>query len=531
MKARLASCALAATAFALAVLMPGRAAASPGAEPVLAGDSASAEDTAPSAKPAPEPLWVKRPRPPGLSYGGRAWTSLAPDLHMAGPYEDRFEWHSGIDFAVKYRFAENARFVLGANLRYVLRTGADTESDFFLDIDEAYLQFRKGKFSLRAGRWLQTWGRNALLSPLNQIAPVDSERAFAPEGAAHARIPVLALRANLGLHPVALELLYLPLFQPARVSYYGHDFSLARPGFLEGALPGLVPQTGAGLADDALEDVTGWLMDELAGLNPYVRDGLQSSLAFGLPEEVPWEGDIGARIGLTGRGIDADFLILWHRLDVPELKIDEDLRAPLLAGRLPDSGELTRLTNPGASPISSVYHRSLMAGADVAIAAGGFVFSAEGAYNSRGVYYRRDLSSYLSPHVHYAVAARYLYGTWAAFTLEFSHDILTAPQEESLLREQHQLRLAFLGTVRLFRESLHLTLSAAWDILEQDLFVHPRVAVVVNDRLKVAVGANIFEGYRPDAENSLDGLRAYQGGLVGYYRKNDYGYASVDVSF
>jgi hypothetical protein len=479
----------------------------------------------------PQPLWTQRKRPRGLTYGGKLWTSLAPDLRMAGPYEDRFEWHSGIDFSVKYRFADNARFVLGANLRYVLRSGADTEAALSLDVGEAYLQFRKGRFSLRAGRFLHTWGRNALLSPLNRVAPIDAEMAFAPEGAERARIPTLAVRANLGLHPLALELVWLPIFQPARVSFYGHDFSLLRPGMIEGLLPSLVPRTGAGLADDAIATATDFLVESLGSLDPYARDGIQSNLLFGVPEEYLWNGDIGGRIGITGRGVDFDFVALWHTLDQPELKIAADLRRPLLANRLPDSGELTRLTNPGSEPIESVYHRSLMAGADVAVATGGFVISAEAAYNTRGIYYRRDFSSYLSPHVNYAVAARYLYGTWAAFSLEFSHDILTAPQDDSFLRDQHQLRVAFLGSLRLFAERLQLTLTAAWDILQRDLYVHPRVVVVVSDRFQVAFGASIFEGYGEDVTPSLDSIRSYQGGLIGYYRHNDYGYATVQLSY
>jgi hypothetical protein len=91
--------------------------------------------------------------------------------------------------------------------------------------------------------------------------------------------------------------------------------------------------------------------------------------------------------------------------------------------------------------------------------------------------------------------------------------------------------MAFLGTLRLFAERLQITLSAAWDILQRDLYVHPRVAVVITDRLQVAFGASIFEGYRDDVEPSLDSIRSYEGGLIGYYRQNDYGYATVEFSF
>ncbi len=175
----------------LCLCLPGSAGATESEPP---DESAADEESTSSTKPEkPPPLWTQRKRPAGLSYGGKLWTSLAPDLKMAGPYEDRFEWHSGVDFSVKYRFADNARFVVSANLRYVLRSGADTEAALSFDLGETYLQFRKGRFSLRAGRFVHTWGRNTLLSPLNRLAPIDSEMAFAPEGALRARIPTLAL--------------------------------------------------------------------------------------------------------------------------------------------------------------------------------------------------------------------------------------------------------------------------------------------------------------------------------------------------
>ena len=465
------------------------------------------------------------------TYGGKLWTSVAPDLKMAGPYEDRFEWHSGLDFSVKYRFADNARFVVGATLRYVLRSGADTEAALSFDLGETYLQFRKGRFSLRAGRFRHTWGRNTLLSPLNRLSPIDSELAFAPEGALRSRIPTLAVRANVGLHPWSLELIWLPVFQPARASYYGHDFSVFRPGMVENLLASSVPSTGAGVADDALGAATAVLISSLADLDPYARDGVQSAMFFGLPEEYLWNGDVGGRIGFAGRGVDFDLLVLWHTLDSPQLVLSPDLLGPLLANRLPDSGELTRLTNPGAKPVESIYHRNLMAGADVAVAAGPVVISAEAAYNTRGLYGRRDFSTGLSPHVNYAVALRYLYGTWATFVVEFSHDVLLRPEGDLLLRDRHQLRLAFAGVVKLFAERFEIRLSALWDILEGDFTIHPRLGVVITDRLTVAFGASIFEGTRDDVGSSLDSIRSYQGGLIGYYRQNDYGYATVELSF
>ncbi len=495
---------------------------------------ATAAESAPAAaaeSAAVEPLWKALPRPRGLSFGGRLFTSVQPDLAMKGPYEDRFAWRSGIDFGVKYRFAVDARFALGARFRYELRHGDRTEHDAWFDLGEAYLQVRKGRFSLRVGRVLLTWGRNALFSPLNQLNPLDFDVGLQPGGEAEARIPVLALRVGLNLYPVALEGIWIPLYQPARVSYYGRDFSLLRPGLLEETLPGLVPSTGLGLVDDALRGVGDRAVEALVGLDPYARDGLQTYLVPSLPEEAIWNSDLGFRIGVTGRGVDFDAVVLWHVLDRPELLLHESLRAPLVEGRLPDSGELTRLTNPGEELIVARYPRSLLAGADVSVAAGGFVISGEAAFESTRVVYDSSLRPARTPVVRYAVGLRYNFGTVFAIAAEFGHDILVRPAVGAFLARPHDLQTALVATLRLFRDQLQVTLSASYAVMQQDLYLHPRVVVELDDHLRVTFGVQIFEGFRPDVEPSLASLLSYQGGLIGWFRGNDCAYGTLDYRF
>jgi len=482
-------------------------------------------------EPEPPRLWKVKKRPDGLSYGGRVFTTPAPDLVMKGPYEDRFLWASGVDFRVKYRFADDARFAIGAKFRYELRFGDRVEADAWFDLGQTWLQFRKGRFSLRAGRFVQKWGRNALLSPLNRLNPIDYTVAFEPGGDAEARIPVLAVRASLNLHPVGIDVFWLPLYQPARLSFYGRDFSVFRPGLLEEMLPGLVPSTGAGLVDDELRRAGDRVVDELTALDPYARDGLQSYLVPGLPEEVIWNSDLGARVGITGRGVDLDFVFLYHLLDQPEIVLHEGLREPLLDQRLPDSGELTRLTNPGEKIVEARYRRSFMAGGDVAVATGGFVFSVEAAFDSARILYTKRLEPYRSPDVRWAAAVRYNYGTVFAITVELGHDILLAPRDDTFLVRRHELQTAMLGTVRLFQDRLQISLAASYQVFQRDLYLHPKVVLEVDDHLVATVGVQLFEGFRPDVEPNLDSFLSYEGGIVGWFRANDHAYATIEYRF
>ncbi len=481
--------------------------------------------------PTPKPLWVKKPTPRGLSFGGKLFTTMAPDLVMKGPYEDRFEWHSGLDFRVKYRFAKNARFQLEAKARYDMRFGDRTEVDFLVDLGDSYLQFKVGKLTVRTGRMTMKWGQNALLGVLDRLNPSDYTRALGGAGLDDPKIPVLAIKATLNLNPLALEAVYIPFFQPQRAVLYGRDFAAMRPGLLEEMLPKLAPTTGSGLVNQQLASVTDRLKDELAGSDPYARDGIQSYLIADLPEELPWHGDLGARVGYTGRGFDLDGYVLWHIVDRPLVHLHDAVRLPLLQNRMPNQNELTRLMNPDTQLLRTEYKRSIMGGMDVAIAVGDFVLSAEAAAFEKTVHYRRTLEPYLSPMVRYAVELRYSAGSTFTLTAGAGHDIIIRPTVDTLMESQHHVAVTLVAVLRLFRERVQVLASASWSPDWGDIYIHPRLTIEIEDGVQAIFGLQLFQSYRPDATNSLAGFLAYRGGPIGYFRANDYAYGMLQMSF
>lgn len=477
------------------------------------------------------PPWTKRPRPKGLSYGGTFWVLGAPDLRMEGPYEDRFQLRAGLDARVTYKFAPTASFQLAAKARYELRVGDRVEADLLVDLGDSWFQFRVKKLTVRAGRETLKWGSNALLSPLDRLNPVDLTRAMGGAGLDDPKIPVLAVRATLNLSPVALEAVWLPVFQPQRIAFYGRDFAVFRPGMLEESIPEMVPGTGVGVADDALATAGDRLVDALVDLDPYARDGLQSYLVADLPEEFPWHGDFGGRVGFTGRGVDLDGYVLWHILDRPEVHLSDAIREPLLQNRLPDGAELTQLTNPGAELVNVRYRRALMAGMDATFALGDFVISAEGAFDSRAVHYRKTLEPYLSPDVRYAVEVRYQAGSTFGLTLAAAHHIILRPAADTLMERPHNVTVGLVAVLRLLRDRLQILASTSYAPMWGDLYIHPRITVELQDRVTAVFGVQLFESFRPDVEPGLDSFLATTGGPVGYFRGNDYAYGMVQLAF
>jgi hypothetical protein len=476
-------------------------------------------------------LWEKKPRVPGLRYGGRAFTQVAPDLRMSGPYEDRLAWRNGLDFNVRYQFADVATFAVGARFRYTIRSGDRVEADFWLNLDDTWLQIRKAPVTVRMGMQQLRWGSNTLLSPLNVLNPLDYTAGLSSGDASEGLMPSLAVKATVAIPSGFLELVYLPFFQPLRVAWYGRDFAVLRPGMLEELLPTLVPGTGVGVVDDRLDGLADRIVDAIVNLDPYQRDGLQSYLVADLPEEMPWNGDVGFRGRWTGPGIDLGGYVLWHILDQPAVTIHPDLVAFLLDERFPDTGEITRLTNPGAELVSTEYHRSVLGGLDAVAAVGGFVFSLEGAVQSHTVHYTRQLEPYLSPSVHYAVAVRWNQGTAAALDVEFGHDIILRPRPQTFLHRPHNLQVGVGATGRLWNERVRLTVTGSFNLLQRDLYLNPEVGFAAAPGLELSFGAQIFEGFRPDVAPTLDSFLSYGGGIPGYFRGNDYGYGKLELRF
>lgn len=478
-----------------------------------------------------EPLWTLRKRPRGLSFGGNFTTTIAPDLRMEGPYEDRFAWRNDLRFRVTHKFADDARYRIGARLRWQIRSGDTAEADLWLDLTPTWFQFRRGRFSMRAGLQTMKWGRNLLFSPIDILNPLDYTAGLSTGDPADAKIPVLSVRATVDLSPVTLDVVFTPFFQPMRVAWYGQDFAVLRPGLLEGLLPSLLPGTGSGLVDDELARLSDRVVDAVTGLDPYARDGLQSYLVTSVPEELPWNGDVGARVGFTGRGVDADLYVLWYTVDQPAIDLHEALRRPLLGKRLPDSRELTMLSNPGTELVATTFHRSLLAAGDLVVAGGGFVVSAEAAFRSHTVRYTEDLRPFLTPALQYAVAVRYQNGSLLALDVEFQHDIILQPRDEMLVHRPHNLQLGLGASLNLLRDRIQILLTGSWNILRRDLFIHPRVTVEVTDRVSGVFGLQLFEGFGPDVEPTLESFLSYEGGIPGYFRENDYVYGSVEVTF
>jgi len=114
-----------------------------------------------------------------------------------------------------------------------LRYGSDgTATGLDYDLREAYVELFLGPVDLRVGHQIIAWGRADGFNPTNNLTPQDMSIRSADED--DVRLGNFALRSTLNLEPTRLELVWVPVYAPARFP----DFSLPGPiGFADPEYP------------------------------------------------------------------------------------------------------------------------------------------------------------------------------------------------------------------------------------------------------------------------------------------------------
>ena len=263
-----------------------------------------------------------------VTFRGQLVSSGAVDLRHDTSAEDTIESYH--DFTMRLRYQPNERWtvVMEGHLSWWLTGSGPVERSVFapttwqgnaeMRLRDMYVGARFGRWLVRLGNQIVVWGSGDVLRPADVVNPQDLRRGFLGNPDTM-RIPIPMASATYVRDEWQAQLLVIPFFVPNRVQIFGNDNALLRSGSpFVGAIP-VDPLIG-GLIHPSMEDV--------------VQPAL---LQTELPEELPRNGSIGARITRSAGGLDLSFgyLFAWERM--PTVRWGEGVREGLeeLAVRLP----------------------------------------------------------------------------------------------------------------------------------------------------------------------------------------------------
>ena len=327
-------------------------------------------------------------------------------------------------------------------------------------VREAYVDYARGPLDLRVGRQIVTWGVGDLVF-INDVFPKDWNAFFSGRPIEYLKLGADAAKIQLSTPELNAELVVIPFFQPDNL-----------------------PNPQRFLFFDPFPAVS----------NRTLRQPASTT------------GNTEFALRLYGRLLNSDVSVYAYRgfWRQPAFRPDQFPMATQLRGFYPQL---------------SVY------GASVQHNVGNSLISGEaGYYDSRDDHGGRDPAI---PNSQVRLLAGYQRQLASEFTLgaQYYAEIMTeysAYQANLPPTFPVQDRVRHLVTLRLTKFLKYQTWRLSWFSLyspsDQDALLIPEVWHAINDRLSVAVGANIFAGTRPST-------------FLGQFDRNDNAYGSIRFDF
>lgn len=318
-----------------------------------------------------------------------------------------------------------------------------------LELREAYLDYEKGLFDLRAGRQIIVWGVADALRITDCVSPFDYSE-FLAQDYDDIRIPVNALRAKLNFRSVSLEMVCIPV----------SEFFI--------------------LPTDRRNP---WAVCLPAAELPYTID-----LESRKPAHRLRNMEFGGRASINLSGLDFSFCALqsWNKMPALSTSLSADRRSLNVTG---------------------IYHRMTMFGADCSLPLGRFVVRGEMAYylnemQSANVGYQPMARNTFNG----LLGVDWFAGNDWNLSMQYSHKYIAGD-----LVGLSVFRNAGLATMRISKELLRNTLKlstfAYVDVANGGIFNRCSAAYSLNDQIEFTAGydyfhadAGVFRMYKDNSE-------------------------------
>ncbi|MEM1350289.1 MAG: DUF1302 family protein, partial [Myxococcota bacterium] len=518
------------------------------------------------------PEEIAAPAAPSATVRAGFGTTLWVDTRMQAPaqgeggQEDYVEWGSALDLGVEVEVRPGLDVVVYGQLRHwmggrddperapILVNASGVRAEYEARLGEAYVAWRTGPWSLRAGNLKTTWGATQLVRPGDVFNPRD-QRTFGQSGpaASDGKLPQLTAEvAYLGASWSATALV-MPFFETDRVVAFGRDSGLLTPWSpLNAQLPLL------GLAQQALD--------------PSAFDDVQPILlGTNVPDERPRAADVGARVAATlwNTDLGLGYAYTWDR--TPYVRVDPAVAALLgvlaedelffeefdfirLAQRNPQvlllSQQLSMRQAAGEEVLVNEYRRRHTLVVDIARYIGPVGVRVDAAVTPAQVFPGADLNAVRRPSLGAALGLSYegadldrplaiqLEGFWlqpagasSAVTRRFVPEqergaAREATQEEGVVDEAEIL---IIGD-GLYGVSagcswatgwwgLRVQLGGVWTVSNGDVIANGSITKRLRNGLGITLGANVFEGPPLEERFTLGGL----------YDRNDQVFTALDL--
>lgn len=409
-----------------------------------------------------------------FQWGGELWNRFQADLKENNGFEEDYGNHLEARFELKYDVQQWLRVVLGFEADYYAYGNENHwEHDGEIRPYHAYLNFSWPALNIRLGNQIVRWGKADEVSPLDNVNPEDLRDGFVRPRTGR-KIPIPMLNIEIPFDGYNIQIVYLPMFEPAKLNLRGTD----------------------------------WAFFDHAGATAgtFTIDRNEPELA--LPN-----GEIGARFAGKIAAFDYAFSYLYTWEDLPSLGTLMTPPGFVLPLPHPTQSDLAQFAQVSRQPIRLNHHRQHIAGLEWETVFGSFGFRGDIAYINERHYFTRSLQSVSKPVVQGIVGVDYTGVEDFYANFQFSQTIILDYSDSILFFEHLTHEINGRLSQQLFDEHIELIFRYFYNITQSAYYINPKVLWKYWQNIEFELGVDVIDGPRDT--------------LVGYFRNNDQVYAAV----
>ncbi len=359
--------------------------------------------------------------------------------------------------------------ILSALSDYRYAGHRNSYDDYDLDLYEAYFKYSRDRLSLKIGKQIRRWGKADQFSPVDTLNPEDI-REFITLEYEDRKIPVWMADATLKFSSFSVEAVYIPIFEPLRMDYFGTDWAVYTH-----------------LKDD--------IQDNAAVPAPLKRYFDRMSVHSTEPDDHALNGEWALRISTSVKGWDlgATYHYTWEDMPFYESFPVKNLN---IDGAVAETDILSALNSVvlTGERIEITYLRSNIIGFEFETILSDFGVRGEAAWHDSQPLLTSSLVSVDKPVFYGIIGADYTGENNWYLNVQLSY-IHIADYESSVLFFKRD-SIALLGEINknFFSSWVNLSLHYNIALNENQWYISPRIEYSYIPNLDITLGAHIFEG-------------------------------------
>jgi len=453
--------------------------------------------------------------------------TLGVDTQWQSTGEDHAEGRLETFLETRLDLTDNLLLVGSGRFWHQFWVNGDAETDYSVELFEAYLDWLVGGFQVRLGQQIAVWGKTDLASPLDILNPLDLTNLLDPSPDL-LKIPVPMLRVNYSLGFGSLEGVWAPFFVPSRFYLLGRDFSL---------LGRSIPEIHFGGLLGAMEDAGLIRFPDLSSLGSldlrFRRNLERTLLATDYPPDDSLHGDYALSLTGTVRSFDFQLAYVYAWDDLPVWHINPCLARTLTQGTLDGPCLLELLRRVESGDLAGIYnggfYRMHVLGGGVSTAWRMFAFHGETAFYSQRAYYDETLEPFYAPVLFSTLGVDYMYSEEFVFNLQVFDQSMLSSRRRAVGYDPDTYGITFYYTGMFLDGALTPEFRGVYFLSNGDLFINPRVTYRFDGHFSVVLGAAFFEG--SEAVDSRTVTQLLRVTPLSFFSENDWVYTKVQFTF